>query len=128
MATTSRRVKIPQTYDTIAWKWMRYSAILLIPLVWGHMILQDVIVGVHDINAEYVAQRWGMWFWQIYDILLLGFAFAHGMNGLRQVLRDYIKSERVLRVVSIVLLVVWAVLTFIGGFAIVMATRSVLFS
>lgn len=126
MATANRRVNIPRTYDTIAWKWMRYSAILLIPLVWFHLILQDVIVGVHDINAEYVALRWGIWFWQIYDILLLGFAFAHGMNGLRQVLRDHIPNDRVMRIVSIILLIVWAALTFIGAFAIIMASNSIL--
>lgn len=126
MATANRRVKIPQTYDTIAWKWMRYSAILLIPLVWFHLILQDVIVGVHDINAEYVAVRWGIWFWQIYDILLLGFAFAHGMNGLRQVLRDHIPNDRVMRFVSIILLIGWVALTFIGAFAIIMASNSIL--
>lgn len=126
MATETRRVKIPQNYETVAWKWMRYSAILLIPLVWIHIILQDVIIGVHDINANYVAMRWGVLFWQGYDILLLGFAFAHGMNGLRQVLRDYIKSDQAMRVLSILLLIIWAVLTFIGAYAIIMATNSVL--
>ena len=126
MATETRRVKIPQNYATIAWKWMRYSAILLIPLVWIHIILQDVIIGVHDINANYVAMRWGLLFWQVYDILLLGFAFAHGMNGLRQVLRDYIKSDQAMRVLSTLLLIVWAALTFIGAYAIIMATNSVL--
>jgi succinate dehydrogenase / fumarate reductase membrane anchor subunit len=126
MATETRRVKIPQNYETIAWKWMRYSAILLIPLVWIHIILQDVIIGVHDINANYVAMRWGLLFWQVYDILLLGFAFAHGMNGLRQVLRDYIKSDQAMRVLSTLLLIVWAALTFIGAYAIIMATNSVL--
>lgn len=127
MTNMIRRVQIPRNYDAVAWKWMRYSAILLIPLVWIHIILQDVIVGVHGINAEYVATRWGLLFWQIYDILLLGFAFAHGVNGLRQVLRDYVRNERVMRVISIMLLTFWLILTFIGGFAIVMATRSILF-
>lgn len=127
MTSSVRRVQIPRNYDSIAWKWMRYSAILLIPLVWVHIILQDVIIGVHAINAEYVASRWGLLFWQIYDILLLGFAFAHGVNGLRQVLRDYVRSDRVMRVISIILLVFWAILTFVGGYAIVMATRSALF-
>lgn len=128
MAANTRRVEVPQNYDTIAWKWMRYSAILLIPLVWVHIILQDVIVGVHDINADYVSMRWGLLFWQVYDILLLGFAFAHGMNGLRQVLRDYIKSAQAMRIVSIGLLIFWGVLTFIGAVAIILATRSVLFT
>jgi succinate dehydrogenase / fumarate reductase, membrane anchor subunit len=128
MVATTRKVKIQQNYDTIAWKWMRYSGILLIPLVWGHIILQDVVVGVHAIDAEYVSGRLGMVFWQVYDILLLGFAFAHGVNGLRQVLRDYVKSDRAMRIISIGLLVGWAILTFIGGYAIIKATESAIFS
>lgn len=127
MSSTTRRVKIPQNYETVAWKWMRYSGILLIPLVWVHLILQDVIVGVHDIDANYVAVRWGTWFWQGFDILLLGFAFAHGVNGLRQVLRDYVKSDRWMRIIAIALLIFWAVLTFIGAYAIFNATNSILF-
>ena len=39
---------------------MRYSAFLLIPLAWGHLILQDVIVGVHSIDLDYVAMRWDL--------------------------------------------------------------------
>ena len=35
---TIRRVKVKPNYDHIAWKWMRYSALLLIPLVWFHVI------------------------------------------------------------------------------------------
>ncbi|GAB4564194.1 MAG: hypothetical protein Kow0047_13720 [Anaerolineae bacterium] len=122
----TRRVQVTSNFETVAWKWMRYSAILLIPLVWFHMILQDVIVGVHNIDASYVATRWGLLIWQVYDILLLGFAFAHGVNGLRQVLRDFIHSPRAMRVVNIVLLIFWAVVTAIGASAIVLATRSVL--
>jgi succinate dehydrogenase / fumarate reductase, membrane anchor subunit len=123
-----RQVRVPQTYEAIAWKWMRYSAILLIPLVWVHVLLQDVIVGVHSIDSSYVALRWGMLIWQVYDILLLGFAFAHGVNGLRQVLRDFIRSPQVMRVVNVLLFVFWLIITLIGAGGIVMATRSILFT
>jgi len=123
---TTRQVQVPANFETKAWKWMRYSGILLIPLVWFHLVLQDVIVGVHDINASYVALRWATRFWQAYDILLLGFAFAHGMNGLRQVLRDFVHKEQTMRVVHIVLFIVWAALTFMGAYAVIMATNSIL--
>lgn len=126
MSTNVRRVKVPRNYETIAWKWMRYSAILLIPLVWIHVVLQDVIVGVHDIDANYVAMRWATRFWQVYDILLLGFAFAHGVNGLRQVLRDYIHNPQAMRIINIVLFIFWLALTIVGAGAIILATQSVL--
>ena len=128
MASAVRRVKIPQTFEGAAWKWMRYSGILLIPLVWFHVILQDVVVGVHAMDAGYVSGRWGLLIWQVYDILLLAFAFAHGVNGLRQVLSDFVTSERLMRRFTLALLLFWAALTFIGGFAIIMAARSAIFS
>jgi succinate dehydrogenase / fumarate reductase membrane anchor subunit len=105
---------------------MRYSGILMIPLVWGHIILQDVIVGVHAIDANYVAARWGALFWQVYDIALLGFAFAHGMNGLRNVLTDFIRSQSVMRALNVLLFLVWLTLTVIGAVAIMLATQSAL--
>ncbi len=101
-------------FETLAWKWMRYSAFLLIPLVWGHLILQDVIVGVHNMDLSYVAERWASLFWRIYDGLLLGFAFAHGVNGLRQVLNDYLHSETARRILNWGALVFWLALTLVG--------------
>lgn len=127
MITQTRQVQTPRTYENVAWKWMRYSGILLIPLVWIHLVLQDVIVGVHEINANYVALRWGIRFWQGYDILLLGFALAHGTNGLRQVLADFIHHPGLMRLVNVALVIFWAVLTFIGAVGIILATRSILF-
>ena len=115
----STRVATPRNFETTAWAFMRYSAFLLIPLAFGHIILQDVIVGVHAIDIDYVAMRWSMLAWRIYDILLLAFAFAHGMNGLRQVLMDYIRSDRVFRLVSWGLLLAWLVITAIGAIALI---------
>jgi succinate dehydrogenase / fumarate reductase membrane anchor subunit len=121
MTTTpeARTVKVPQNYETIAWKWMRISAFLLVPLVWGHMILQDVIVGVHAMDLNYVQLRWASLFWRIYDGLLLAFAFAHGVNGLRQVLFDYVHGESARRNLVIFLVVLWAAITIFGFIALI---------
>jgi succinate dehydrogenase / fumarate reductase membrane anchor subunit len=100
---------------------MRYSAVALVPLVWIHVLIQDILVGVHQINLDYVVLRWSLLGWQVYDILLLGFAFAHGMNGLRQVLNDYIYNKSARNVVSWVIFIAWIVITVIGGIAIVAA-------
>ncbi len=102
---------------------MRYSAILLIPLAFFHLILQDVIVGVHQIDINYVQLRWSMLAWRVYDAALLAFAFAHGMNGFRQVLMDYIRNERAFRIVSWILLLGWVVITAIGAVAIIGGVR-----
>lgn len=120
----SKQVAPGRTYESVAWKWMRYSGLLLIPLAWFHLILQDVVVGVHDINLNYVAIRWASLGWRVYDFLLLGFAFAHGMNGLRQVLVDFVESDDAMRVVSWILFAFWLVITLIGGIAIIGGVRT----
>ena len=114
-ATQPETVQVQKTFDQVAWTWMRYSAFLLIPLAWGHLILQDVVVGVHNMDAAYAVERIASLGWKIYDILLLGFAFAHGMNGVRQVLRDYIPNAKTFQAVSTILLVVWFIVTLIGA-------------
>jgi succinate dehydrogenase / fumarate reductase, membrane anchor subunit len=117
------RVATPRNFETTAWLLMRYSAILLIPLAFFHLILQDVIVGVHRIDIDYVSLRWNLVAWRVYDAALLAFAFAHGMNGLRQVLMDYIRSERAFRIVSWILLIGWLAITVVGAVAIIGGVR-----
>ena len=111
------------TYESIAWKWMRYSGIALIPLAWIHVAIQDVIVGVYAIDIDYVALRWASIGWQTYDILLLAFAFAHGMNGLRQVAMDFVHTDKARRNLSILLFIVWIVVSAIGAVAIIAGAR-----
>jgi succinate dehydrogenase / fumarate reductase membrane anchor subunit len=113
--STERTVKVRPNYESTAWKWMRYSALLLIPLVWIHAILQDVVVGVHNMDIGYVAERWASIGWRVFDAFLLGFAFAHGMNGVRQVLADFIHSRRVEIIMNWVLFILWLAI-FVFGF------------
>jgi succinate dehydrogenase / fumarate reductase membrane anchor subunit len=117
------RVATQLNFETTAWLFMRYSAILLIPLAFIHIILQDVVVGVHNIDINYVQVRWSLVAWRVYDAALLAFAFAHGMNGFRQVLMDYIRNDRAFRVVSWILLLGWLVITVIGAIAIIGGVR-----
>ena len=118
-----RRVDVPATWEGRAWVWMRYSGIALIPLAWVHVAIQDVLVGVHAIDLDYVAMRWATLGWRIYDIALLAFAFAHGMNGLRNVLSDYVHAPGARRLVNALLLAGWLVISAIGAAAIVGGVR-----
>jgi len=120
---TTRTIKSPKNYEVTAWKWMRYSSILLIPLVWFHVLLQDVIVGVHEIDLGYVVERWSNLGIQLYDIALLAFAFAHGMNGLRQVAMDFIHTEKARKTVSWLIFILWVIVSAMGGIAIVAAAQ-----
>ena len=113
----------PGGFESWAWKWMRYSGLLLIPLAWGHVLIQDILVGVHSIDLDYVAMRWASLGWRVYDFLLLAFAFAHGVNGLRQVINDYIHQDSVRRNFAWFLFVFWLILSLIGAVAIVGGVR-----
>jgi succinate dehydrogenase / fumarate reductase membrane anchor subunit len=121
--TRSNQVAVPEGAESIAWKWMRYSGLLLIPLAWGHVLIQDVLVGVHSIDLDYVALRWASIGWRVYDFLLLSFAFAHGVNGLRQVLNDYIRQDSTRRKVTWLLFIFWLILSLIGAMAILGGVR-----
>lgn len=110
--------------ESLAWKWMRYSGLLLIPLAWGHVLIQDILVGVHAIDLDYVALRWASLGWRVYDFLLLSFAFAHGVNGLRQVLNDYISKDSTRRKSTWALFAFWMVLSLIGAVAIIGGVRA----
>ena len=122
--TQINKVAVPEGFESLAWKWMRYSGLLLIPLAWGHVLIQDVLVGVHRIDLDYVALRWASLGWRVYDFLLLAFAFAHGVNGLRQVLNDYIRQDSTRKKVNWGLFVLWLSLSFIGAMAIIGGVRS----
>ncbi len=110
--------------ESIAWKWMRYSGLLLIPLAWGHVLIQDILIGVHAIDLDYVALRWASLGWRVYDFLLLSFAFAHGVNGLRQVLNDYISRDSTRKKSTWMLFGFWLVLSLIGAVAIIGGVRT----
>ncbi len=118
-----RRAPVSQSYESTAWKWMRYSGFLLIPLAWIHILLQDAVIGVHNINVSYVAARWADIGWRAYDAALLAFAFAHGVNGFRQVAFDYVHTDRARKILSWVLLVGWLVISAIGAFALVAGVK-----
>ncbi len=115
----------PRNFETWMWLFMRWSAILLIPLVWIHVLLTDVIFGVHNIDLNYVQLRWATLGWRVYDFALLAFAFAHGMNGLRTVMTDYVHTEKWRRRWSWIILGMWVIWSLIGAVAIVGGVRSV---
>ena len=118
MTTQSKSVNVPQSWESFAWKWMRYSGVVLAILAGVHVLIQDVLVGVYEIDINYVAGRWHGGFWRVYDFLLLFFAFSHGMNGVRQVLSDFIHSAGGRRALNWVLFIVWAAIIIWGTVAI----------
>jgi len=109
---------------TLLWKWMRFSAFFLIPLVWLHTLIQDLIVGGHNLSLSYVQGRWAFLGWRIYDIFLLAFALTHGLSGLRQVLCDFIKTKNARRILDWSLVIFGLLAIAIGAAAIIGGVRA----
>ena len=112
-----------RNFEAWTWLFMRWSGILLVPLVWIHVAISDVLVGAHAIDIDYVAMRWAVLGWRVFDGFLLAFTFAHGLNGLRGVLTDYVHSHAWRRRLNWLLLAVWVVWMILGMGAIVGGVR-----
>lgn len=119
METIKRRVNFKPGFDVTAWKYMRLSGILLVPMVWMHTILTTLITGPDNINLDYVAMHWATLGWRIYDIFLLAFAFSHGVSGLRQVLFDFTSNSITRRILNVLMLFFWLLLFLTGAIGII---------
>jgi succinate dehydrogenase / fumarate reductase cytochrome b subunit len=114
---------LPGWAEKNLWMFMRFSGILILPLVFGHLAMMHVIQGVFDITGggidvvgtsavnesgkavEFVGERWdmlvaGVAIWRVYDAFLLVLVVAHGMNGLRHIINDYAHAPLVNRALN----------------------------
>ncbi|MEO7000889.1 MAG: succinate dehydrogenase [Ktedonobacterales bacterium] len=81
------------SWETFSWYFFRISGVGLIFLVIIHLVLVHVTTDVSATGYNFVAQRYMNPFWRVYDLLLLTLALFHGLNGLRIVCDDYIRSH-----------------------------------
>ncbi len=81
-------------FEKYAWLFMRFSGVVLLFLVVGHLFIGLMWDGgVYRIDFNYVAQRWNSPFWQIWDLAMLWLAQLHGGNGLRTIIADYSRKD-----------------------------------
>lgn len=119
MIVAKRHEVLRPNSEIKVWKYMRLSAILLVPLVWIHAIINTLIIGAENISLDLVAVRWASIGWRVYDIILLTFAFSHGVSGLRQVLMDFTSTSTSRNILNIILLLFWLILSIIGAAGII---------
>ena len=80
-------------FETFSWYFFRISGIALIFLAIIHLFLNHVTTDVSCTSYQLVSIRYHNPFWRLYDWLLLTLALLHGMNGLRVVVDDYVRSR-----------------------------------
>jgi succinate dehydrogenase / fumarate reductase membrane anchor subunit len=111
---TRRKVQTKFNFERYAYLFMRMSGLVLLILAVGHMMIQHVLNSSGNLTLIFVAEQWNSWGWKAYDIFLLLFAIPHGVNGLRNVLEDYIHNPGLMKTINIILAifvvatVIWA--------------------
>lgn len=105
--------------EMVSWLYMRLSGILLLLMAVYHLLLMHYGIGVENLSFDVVATRWESPWWRLYDLVLLVFALSHGVNGLRIVIGDYVRSHRWRFVFNTLLALVFSTLIVMGVFVIV---------
>ncbi len=79
-------------FETFSWYYFRISGIALLFLVIAHLFIMHVTNDVSCTTYAFIAYRYSNVFWRLFDWLLLTLSLTHGMNGLRVVIDDYVRS------------------------------------
>lgn len=80
-------------FETFSWYYFRISGIALIFLAFTHMYVMHIGTDVACTTYAFVAERYANVFWRVFDWLLLTFGLTHGINGLRVIIEDYVRSS-----------------------------------
>ena len=82
--------------EMLSWLFMRASGVLLVILVFGHLFVNLWLgEGVKGIDFAFVGGKWSSPFWQVWDLLMLWLGLIHGGNGVRTIINDYARNDRV---------------------------------
>jgi succinate dehydrogenase / fumarate reductase, membrane anchor subunit len=80
-------------FELWSWLFMRISGIVLLFLAVGHVLIMHVMEeGVERVDFNFVADRWASPFWRTWDWLMLSLSLLHGINGMRVIIQDYVRS------------------------------------
>jgi succinate dehydrogenase / fumarate reductase, membrane anchor subunit len=80
-------------FEIFSWYFFRVSGVFLIFLAIIHLLLMHVSTDVAKTSYDFVANRYANPFWRVYDLVLLTLALLHGMNGIRVMVDDYVRSR-----------------------------------
>ncbi len=118
-AGTGRPRRSRQSFETWQWFFMRISGLVLVVLALGHFALTHILNDVTDTDANFVSDRWSNPLWRTYDWALLTLALFHGLNGLRVITEDYVRSPGKRVAVKSILYVISGTLFVYGTLTIV---------
>lgn len=102
-ATATTSVK---TQGAWAWIWQRLTAALLLFLLGTHIFVLHFVPENMNIDFAGVAFRFKSVLYFVIDGGLLAASLFHGLNGVRNILFDYIVADNKRNLISIILTVV----------------------
>jgi succinate dehydrogenase / fumarate reductase membrane anchor subunit len=79
-----------------------------------HFSITHIVNDVVDTDYDFVAERWHNPAWRLFDWLLLVLALAHGANGLRWIVDDYVRRAGPRKAVKGLVYGLTAVLMVVG--------------
>ncbi len=80
----------PESAESQSWLLMRLSGFLMPTLIIVHLVIQHLVNDVHDLQAEWAAERWSKIGWRIWAGMMMLLSVGHGLNGTRHVIDDYV--------------------------------------
>jgi succinate dehydrogenase / fumarate reductase membrane anchor subunit len=108
---------------------MRLSGVVLLLLAVFHLMWMHLYIGLDNITFETIVERWSGPlgpFWRLYDLALLVFALTHGMNGMRMIIDDYVRSRGWRVAVQSLLGLIYVLLMMAGSYVIFTFETSVM--
>ncbi len=107
-----------RSFEAWSWLFMRLSGLALVFLALIHFTITHIVNDVVETDYDFVAERWHNPAWRMFDWLLLVLALSHGVNGLRTIVDDYVRSPGRRKAVKAVLYGLTGVLVIVGTFTI----------
>ena len=107
-------VRTRQSFETWSWFFMRVSGLALLFLALVHFALTHIATDVAKTDYKFLSHRWDNPLWRLFDWSLLALALAHGLNGLRYIVDDYVRRPATRAVVKATLYTVTGVLFAFG--------------
>ncbi len=98
-------LRIGRTQGSIFWKLQRLTATLLFVLVPAHMLFMHLNHSVGR-DPQIITERLSLPLISVIDTILLLFVLYHGGYGLIGVMKDYLIQRRLLRTMSVVVILV----------------------
>ena len=115
--TTTQSQSSAQTSGVWAWIWQRLTAVLLAVFLGTHIFVLHYVPANMTITFAGVAVRFQSALYMVIDSALLALSLYHGLNGVRNVLFDFVIADSTRRFINILFWIVGVAFLLWGAYA-----------